>query len=204
MIKAPITQSFWLAPLFALFLTTSIAGQPPNITPEEIVLLPNYCPYTQGFQYGIKAGMNNHPMAERWHETIGPAFMDLHHYCWALIELQRASKRGAANEIKKGLRLSALGNLWYVINKGHSDLVLLPEIYTWIGRTELQLERPSQAEAAFEKARAIKPDYWPAYFHWGEHLFSNKSLNEARIIVTEGLKHAPSAKPLQELLKQLN
>lgn len=204
MTKARINRNFWPAALLTLLSTTSIAGRPPNITPEEIALLPNYCPYTQGFQYGIKLGMNNHPMAERWHGTIGPAFMDLHHYCWALIELQRASKRSTPDEIKKGLRLSALGNLWYVINKGHNDLALLPEIYTWIGRTELQLERPTQADTAFKKAREIKPNYWPAYYHWGEHLFSNKNNTEARHIVIEGLKHSPTAKPLQELLRKLN
>lgn len=192
--------------LISLTTTTSIslAAAPKDITQKEVELLPSYCPYTQSFKFGIKYGMDNHPLATRWSNTIGPGFMHLHHYCWALIEMHRASKATTPDETKRALRISAIDNLWYVVNNSPNDLVLLPEIYTWIGKAEISIGRPEQAHIAFEKSRNIKPDYWPAYYHWGEYLLSKNKLSEAITITQKGLRKSPDSKPLQELLKTLN
>lgn len=182
---------------------SSIAGAPPNITQEELALLPKYCSYTQGFQYGIKLGGDNHPAAQQWSATIGPTFMHLHHYCWALVELNRAHRSNTPAVTRSGLRNSALGNLWYVVERSENDFVLLPEIYTWIGKTELLLNQPLKASAAFEKSRSQKPDYWPAYYHWAEYLYSKGKNKEALNITNEGIKHSPESKALIELQNKL-
>lgn len=197
--KSVVCGFLWSAALTFSGIGSSFAGSPPNITNDELALLPAYCPYTQSFPYGIKAAMQNHPTAERWRDAVGPAFMDLHHYCWALIELNRAARSTTPRQAKEGLRQSALGNLWYVMKKNPEGLELAPEILTWIGRTELLLAHPSNAQSAFDKARELKPDYWPAYFHWGEYLLSRGMLNDANAITEAGLENCPNAKALVAL-----
>lgn len=198
-------QYIFIYIIASLFSTTAIAQiySSKQITTNEMSLLPNYCQYTQGSQYGISVGGNNHPQAVAWQNTIGPGFIHLHHYCWGLAELQRAARRTTPTNQKKTLLNSAIGNFWYVIKNSPKDLVLLPEIYTNIGKTELQLNQPEKADEAFSKARDAKNDYWPPYYHWAEYLQSKGRKKEALAIVNQGIEHSPNAKALIELKKNL-
>ena len=179
------------------------AGAPSEITDSEVALLPKYCPYTQSFKYGIRAAMQNSPQTENWLQTVGPGFWHLHHYCWALIQIQRSERSTTPRELRKGYRGAALDNLRYVVKNSPPNLVLLPEIFTWIGRMELLLDRPAMAHEAFAKAWETKNDYWPPYFHWAEHLLDKGQRAEATAVARSGLEHAPETKPLIELLKRL-
>lgn len=179
------------------------ASAPPDITDEEIALLPTYCPYTQSFKPGITMGAKNHPKSEAWLRTVGPGFWSLHHYCWALVQIRRAESPKMPSEIRKGTHQAAIGNIDFVIRNSPGDLVLLPELYTWIGRLELKLKRPELAQQAFNKAKSIKGDYWPAYFHWAEYLHSTNKNREALQTTIDGLSNSPNAKSLIELRKTL-
>lgn len=191
--------------LAALLLSSiqAIAAAPKDITEEEMGLLPKYCPYTQTFNKGVRLGMANDPVGERWLETVGAGFWSLHHYCWAQIQHQRAARSDTSAQEARSLREEALANLTFVIKNSPPDMVLLPEIYTWIGRTEMMLRHPDRAKGAFAVAWKLKPDYWPAYFHWGEALRSMGHPKDALAVVQEGLKQAPDAAALQELRKTL-
>lgn len=189
--------------IFFFLLDFANASEPINITTEEIALLPKYCPYTQGSKPGITVGAKNHPQSEAWLNTIGPGFWHLHHYCWALVQIRRADKSTTPDQLRNGYRQSAIGNMEYVIRNSPGDLVLLPEIYTWIGRLELRQKRPERAQQYFEKAKSLKIDYWPAYYHWAEHLFSMNNNKEALKITLDGLVQSPSSKPLLELRSKL-
>jgi hypothetical protein len=184
--------------------TSAWASAPNDITDNEIALLPKYCPYTQSFKSGIGAGMKNTPQAEAWLNTVGPGFWHLHHYCWARIDIQRSERRNIPSTERRGYREAALGNLWYVVKNSPDDLILLPEIFTWIGRVELTLDHPAKAQEAFAHAWTLKEDYWPPYYHWGEYLLSKGKKPEATSVAKSGLEHSPDAKPLNELLKRLN
>lgn len=189
----------------SLFSTTAIAQiySSKQITANEMSLLPNYCQYTQGSKYGFTASGNNHPQAVAWNNTIGPGFLHLHHYCWGLVEIQRAARRSTTAHHKTVLLNSAISNFWYVINNSPEDLILLPEIYNWIGKTELQLKRPEKADAAFTKAIIIKPDYWPPYYYWAEHLNSIKREKDALEVVRTGISSAPNTPQLADLMKRI-
>lgn len=203
MLKTIKQTAFAFFAVLAFDADSTFASAPPNITKEELALLPKYCPYTQSFPLGIKLGGDNHPAAQQWSATIGPTFMHLHHYCWALVELNRAHRSNTPAVIRNGLRNSALGNLWYVVERGEIDFVLLPEIYTLIGKTELLLNQPVKASAAFEKSRRQKPDYWPAYYYWAEYLYSKGKNKEALSITNEGIKHSPESRALIELQNKI-
>lgn len=177
---------------------SATAGKPDNITNAEMALLPSFCPDTMGFNYG-DSSYNTSPRAPYWVSLVGPGFWHAHHYCWGLIKLRRAERTTMSAVEKQGARESALADFQYVIANAGTKFLLAPEILTWIGRTELLLLRSTEAEKAFADARALKPDYWPAYLHWGEYLRTKGRKSEAMAIAKSGLQHAPDAKPLKEL-----
>jgi tetratricopeptide (TPR) repeat protein len=199
--------------IFALITVALLAwspfvlAQPELITNAEIAMLPAYCPDTQTFGHGGQhwgaQSYNWSPNAPKWVELMGNGFWALHHYCWALIRLRRAERPGTPAVIQKGHRQAALGDLNFVIENTPPDFILLPEIYTKVGEVQLLLKNYADAEEAFAKARTLKPDYWPAYLQWAEHLRQRGQKAKARELVEEGLSHAPDSKPLQQLLSVL-
>lgn len=180
----------------------AMAGQPSNITKAEMGLIPEYCADSQTFGYG-DAYYNTSPNAPKWVGLMGKGFWAIHHYCWALINLSRAQKPSMPPNMRYWTREGVLADLNYVIQNTSPDFVLLPEIYTKMGEVLVLLKRPTEARDAFDKARALKPDYWPAYFQWAEYLRSIGRKAEARQVVEEGLSNSPGAKSLQSLLVTL-
>lgn len=183
--------------LLSAGMPTLASMRPENITDAEWALVPPYCPHTMGFKG------HTQPFVGKWVAVMGKSFFHVHHYCWALIDLHRAERAALAAPDKRYLRQRALGGFWYVIQNAEEDFVLLPEIFTWIGRTEVLLGHGKNAGDAFAKAMALKPDYWPPYYHWGEFLKSQGKKNEALEIVRSGLSQVPSAKPLLLLFRDL-
>lgn len=184
--------------LLMSFGLTALAVTPANITEAEWALLPRYCPHTMAFK-GYTAENR-----ARWEPLMGQAnFSHMHHYCWALINFRRAQDAAVPAQQRRRLREEALGDFFYVVRNTDDSFVLLPEVMTWVGRTEVLLNKPTNANSAFAKARALKPDYWPAYSHWAEFLLAKGFKKEAMEIVKAGLQHAPGAKVLHELFRTL-
>lgn len=177
------------------------ANKPPDITEVEMTLLPRYCRDAQSFGYG-DAYSNTSPRAASWVALMGKSFWHIHHYCWALINIRRAQQPLAPKDRKRAQLEDAMGDLKYVISNSPSDFVLLPEIYTWMGRVQVQLRQPEALEA-FARARAQKPDYWPPYFHAAEFLKAQGHKDEAMKIVRAGLERVPKAKALLMLYGDL-
>lgn len=184
-----------LAAGLGLFAQLASAA-PSEITPAEIELLPKYCVDTQGhtFKYG-----RNSPRAPYWVSLMGPSFWHMHHYCWALVNIGRARRASTPDMARTSALEEARGDIMYVLNNAEPDFILFPEIYSRLGEVELMRGQALRAEAAFAKARELKPDYWPAYFHWAEYLRNSGKRAEALKLVTSGLEQAPEALPLQKL-----
>lgn len=188
--------------VIALSVRPAVAQAPaPESFPagSEWALLPSYCPDTQGFG---KYGMNS-PNASKWVATLGETFWALHHYCFGILKFERAQRRDYSSVTRQGLLTSALGEFQFVIRVMPEDYVLAPEIYTYVGRTYLLKEEPLQAESAFAKARAVKPDYWPAYSWLALWLGHHGQRDRARQIVDEGLAHAPGSRTLERIKREL-
>lgn len=196
-------QALRLAIGLSLIVITGIAtAKPNNITEEEMKLIPRYCVDTQGFKYG-DAYYNTSPNAGKWVGMMGKGFWALHHYCWALINLQRAARHNITAQARKGILESVVDDAMYVVKNTPPDFILLPEILTRIGDAELRLAHPDNADKAFAHARELKPDYWPAYSHWAEFLMTTGRRPEALKIVGSGLGHSPEAKVLLEQFRLL-
>jgi tetratricopeptide (TPR) repeat protein len=194
-----------------LILVLGLAGSsaiafaaPQNITNEEMALLPRYCPYTQAFGNSGSPG-NPSPGAKPYVAMMGEEFWAMHHYCWALINRHRAMRSNTPPQVRLSLLKEALGDSQYVIkhSRTRKDFILLPELHTVVGEIELRLKLPNDANQSFAKARALKPNYWPAYSHWAEFLIRAGYPAEAKKLVKTGLEYSPNAKLLREQYRLL-
>lgn len=187
---------------FALALlnmaTIAMAGAPANITQQESALIPPYCAYTldQEEKHGS-------PERLRWEARIGRGFNSLHHYCWGQINTLRALRSNTSGQERKRLLNAVLQDYLYVIRNIPRDSVLSPEIHTRVGEVELRLALYNEANKSFSQARALKPDYWPAYSHWAEFLIRAGQRAEAKQVVKSGLEYSPSSRVLREQYRLL-
>ena len=186
----------------AAWATVCLAGKPEDITDAEMALLPPYCADANTFKYG-DASNNPSPNAPKWIGMMGPGFWHIHHYCWALINLNRAQRASMPPSVQAFTRQDAIEDMYYVIHNTTSDFVILPELYTKIGEVYLQLKRPRNAETAYSKAWELRPDYWPPYVQWATYLAQAGQRERARQVAQEGLKHAPTSQTLQKMVDDL-
>jgi hypothetical protein len=184
------------------WITSASAGFPAGWTNAELALTSPFCQDVQTLRYGDMSG-NPSPNAGKWVAIMGHGFWAVHHYCWAQINLARAERPSTSPSDRKALRIGAINDMMYVVHNTPDNFILLPEIFTRIGQVELKLRRYADAKVAFGKAMEIKPDYWPAYLHWAEHLMAVGQKAEARNVAEDGFAHAPSSKTLRKLLVDL-
>lgn len=180
----------------------ALAAKLDNVTDAELAMAPRYCPDTMGFKYG-DASYNTSPNAAKWVGLMGKGFWAVHHHCWGIIEYHRAMRANIPTIQKLGYLSAAVNDFWFVVKNTSSDFILLPEVFTWIGRAEVALGHPEKAGEAFERARQIKPDYWPAYSHWAEYLIFAGRRQEAKNVVQSGLEYSPTARVLVEQYRLL-
>ena len=200
---APIRWlSALVAMMFALASLPALANKPDYITTAEMALIPPYCKDANTFGYGGSLDSMS-PNAPQWLAKMGKGFWAIHHYCWALINLMRIQSPTVPANVKTFEREQALNDLGYVVQNSPADFILLPEIYTKAGEIQIDLRQPAAANASFAKARALKPDYWPAYFRWAMYLKSNGKKASARQLVEEGLSYSPDNEQLRSLLTEL-
>jgi len=190
-----ITALRLITGLSLIMLAGVVMAKPNNITEDEMMLIPRYCPDTMGFKYG-DAYSNTSPNAKKWVGMMGNGFWALHHYCWALINLQRATRHNVSLQARQSMLEDVVADAMYVVKNTPPDFILLPEILTRIGEAELRLSHHDNADKSFARARELKPDYWPAYSHWAEFLMKVGRRQEALRIVASGLVYSPNAKVL--------
>lgn len=188
--------------LLALLSPWAQAQMPPDITRGEFALLPEYCPDTQGFKYG-DATYNTSPRAGYWIGLMGPSFWHMHHYCWALIRVQRASAIGLPAPTRQGHLQAAVSDYRYVIVNATPDFVLLPEVFTRMGEAYASLENYGAAMDAFNRAREIKPDYWPPYLRWSDILIKIGKRKEAKEHIEKILALLPDEPAVQQQYRRL-
>ena len=102
---------------------------------REVSLLPRFCVNALEFRDRVPGG-NNPEEIKRWFSVIGPTFSHMHHYCWGLMETNRAILQACTKDSRRSLLGSALEEFDYVIKRAPADFVLLPEILTKKGENQ--------------------------------------------------------------------
>lgn len=173
-------------------------------TPAELALLPPYCKDAQIIRKVNegRAVQRDEPIAQHWFGVLGESFWDIHHYCFALTNMNRAERTGNAQE-KQTLLRTALPEFDYVLQRAPADMILLPEIHLNKGKVLLRMGQDGAGVAEFEKAIELKPDYWPPYAHLSDYYKDEKNPAKARQILEQGLKANPGSEPLLRREKAL-
>lgn len=169
-----------------------------TFTPGELARLPEYCQYMMGMP-----GRET-PQGRYYVSMLGKALDDIHHYCRGLRDIMFARTFALSPVHKQGLWDRAAGEVRYIIKTNPDTPVIMPEVHYRYGEIMLELGRLEEAQAAFEKSRALKPDYWPAYTMRADFLIRTKQPDQARAVIEQGLKHAPDSAELQQRISRLS
>ena len=169
-----------------------------TFTPGELSRLPEYCQFQMGMP-GRDTARGAYYVA-----ALGKTLDDIHHYCRGLRDVMFSQTFALPANHRHGLLTRAAGEVEYMVKTNPDTLVLMPEIHYRLGEIMLDMGRVPEAQAAFEKSRALKPDYWPAYTRWADFLIKNKQLEQARQVIEEGLKHSPDGPELKQRLARVS
>ena len=183
-----------------------IPGYPERIDAydsREVAMLPAYCKHTQVFRDRV-AGGDNKAQIERWRATMGPTFQAMHHYCWALMSINRALYLTINKQLRTFYLNSAIRDINYVVERAPSTFVLLPEILTKKGDALIRLGQGPSGVLELERAIELKPDYWPPYASLSDYYRDIGNRSKAREVTEKGLASIPHSAPLQTRLAKLN
>ena len=179
-----------------------LAAEPKNITPGEVALIPEYCRDAQGFE---TRGFPERPTPgqARWIPAMGRSFWAVHHYCWALVGVNRAKRAGVSVQDRKFLYESAVSDGAYVLQNASPDFVLLPEIHLRMGQFYIALGDWGRALDHLNKSWELKPDYWPAYLELATINKAHGRRQAAIDVLNAGLQQVPGQLQLTEALQSL-
>lgn len=171
-------------------------AMPENITAGELALTPEFCQDVQTINGWSQYGRES-PRSPHWVRLMGRSFWDMHHYCWALINLNRARSPGVTPQYRDHLIHSAISDYYYVVKAAVPTFVMLPEIFYRIGDAHAQLGEVPLAMQAFTKSREYKADYWPPYVGQAKLLEKVGMKSDAKKVLEEGLRLMPNEPALQ-------
>ena len=188
-------------------LIVAAHAQPTNITAGEMALTPPVCQDVQAMPTGWVQHFRHSPRAPYWESVLGKTFWAMHHYCWALIHLQRAARPGVTKQARDHMIRVAIRDYYYVIAEaqraGEYNFVMLPELYYRAGEAYVQLQEYAAAIEEFEKSRRAKADYWPPYVAQAQVHVTLGMRNEARALLEQGLQLMPGESNLLSAVDRL-
>ena len=165
-------------------------------------MLPPFCKYTIYFRDKVPGGGDAQQIA-RWRATLGPSFEHLHHYCFGTMKTNRAVLLARDAQVRTFYLGDALKEYDYVITRVPEDFVLLPEIFTKKGENLVRLNRGPLAVVEFERAAALRPDYWPSFAQLSDYYKQQGDLRKAREVLERGIASAPNAVALNRRMEEL-
>lgn len=165
-------------------------------------MLPKYCIDTMGFGYG-DAYYGTSPRAGYWVGLMGKSFWAMHHHCFGLIKLRRATSGLYPALARVAYLGSAVNEFEYVLRASQPDFIMLPEVNLQLGNTQVLLKNYAAAQIAYERAVKQKPDFAPPYARWAEVLEKLGNKKTALAFLERGLRHAPTSAELLAQYKRL-
>lgn len=161
----------------------------------EMRSLPPYCAARLNAAQGS-------PEWNAWRAQLGENFIDIHHYCFALVAVNRYW--GARTPQDRGFFLQrAQNNFDYIVNAAKPDFPLRAEVHVKRGSLFRLMGKPGEAAKDFNQALAINPRLVKAYLQLADLNGAGKSRQRALEVVTEGLRHVPDSTALQRRYLEL-
>lgn len=163
-------------------------------TPAEIAVLPPFC----------KAKLSPDPADDaQYSSAIGPDWLHIHHYCYALTFTNRYYQDYADKPTQHDDLNQALNNYNYVLSHASPGFWMRPEIHTQKGRLLAAAKHYAEAVSEIEQALKGNPDYAPAYAALSDIYADLGQKSKSLATVEQGLQHVPDNNALQRHYKLL-
>lgn len=191
--KTKFARSYILA--FSLYAGTAFGAPWDPPTDAEIAVLPAYC----------ASRLKNLPDYGHWVQVLGPSFNDVHHYCEALVHLNRYYKSHNTEDRKFFLQ-NTIGNIDYMFSHAlptQPRNVLLPEMHFTKGKVLIIAGRDFEAAREFLQAIQLKPDYTDPYAALADYYSKVGKKQDALKILEEGLRQVPGTRSLARRYQEL-
>jgi tetratricopeptide (TPR) repeat protein len=166
-------------------------------TQDELRTLPRVCLAQSYINRSLADPIVPEVEREQWKAKMGHDYMHLHHYCWSLMLLARASRSKDAR-VRNANYKAAISNFDYVISNVSREFPLKPEVYLRKGMTLRLVGDDSGASREFTNAIANKPDYTPAYAALVDLQLDLGNTQDAEKVLDAGLSQVPGSKILAE------
>lgn len=167
-------------------------------TLSEMRALPPYCPHTQiiSSSYGRQQAPGKYDASTKpYVDLYGNDFWHLHHYCFGLVQANRAYKARGASE-RAGRWQRAVGEIEYVIRSASPGFILLPELRTQRASILLKLKRNAEAVLELQKAIGQDPGYARAYAVLSDYYRETRNKALALSTLEDGLTQSPEDRAL--------
>lgn len=163
--------------LLACSAVSAWAVAPVQPTEEEFRSLPEVCVKR------LKGTMGRDEMRMYPH---------LHHYCFGLNFVNRASRSKSAQS--RGFNLgNAIDNFDYMVKYLPPGHWMRPQVYVDKGKAHVQAAQNVEAIALFNRAISENPGFEPAYLQLIQALKRTGAQSSALEIATAGLRHIPAS-----------
>lgn len=173
------------------------------LEPGLVALLPPFCKYTQDFRARLPEG-NNRAEIERWTAVMGETFNHMHHYCYGLMDTNRATFASRTPSDRKHQLSISIQEFDYVIQRAPAGFALLPEMLTRKGENLIRLDRGEEGLVELRRAIAAQADYSPAYAVMADYYKDTGQLTKAREWLEKGVSAAPHSRALTRRLAALD
>lgn len=175
---------------------------PSKIGDVEVRALPPYC-RAQGFIRDDLSAKVSESEIEKWKGLLGPGYLHVHHYCWALNALNLAH-RASDEGVRQRYYDYAVKNIEYVQRNAGPTLPIMPEILVKKGYVLRLMGQDAASSREFLASIALRPDYTPAYAGLSEYYQDLGDREQARRVLEEGLSHSPKSEMLKRKLAELD
>jgi len=145
--------------------------------------LPEFCKYAGDRRW------QRTETGRAYRQKFGPAWGHMHHFCWAMIDVQNA---------RDG---EAIDNLNYVIQRSSKEFPWLPMILLQKASILSINKKYAEAMEVYREIIDVKPDFEQAYLGMAELFVQQGDKKTTREIAKQGLIYLPESKKLKALLK---
>lgn len=174
------------------------SAEPEGTTAGEIALLPEFCRDKEWGGSYVPPERKAH-----WRGIMGQSWEGIHHYCWALVHVRRATGRAVSPDTRTYLLGVAISDYHYAIENSTKGFVLIPEMLLRMGEAHVLGGNYPAAISSFERSKLTNPLYWPAYQRLADVYLKVKLPLRAKGVLIEGLQALPGQPQLLGMFQQL-
>lgn len=164
-------------------------------TRDEALALPRACLAQNIIVKTLNGPVLSETEMQQWQAQLTPGFEHIHHYCWGLMQMARATRAEKEMDRNASYR-SAIRNFDYVIRNWTPAYPLTPDAHFKKGIALRFLGSDAGAATEFLNAIRAKSDFSPPYAALADLQADLGNVDEARQTVELGLANAPNSKLL--------